>query len=601
VCEPGSESATLLSSLLSSTKKAKMVLRLRGPLADDPTVRVLHSLLLGLLIWTILEISAVPFLVRKLVGPLFLIAQALVCIISLVLVRRGRARISSLTYLTGSWVLNTITLALSGGLHSPLVALGITLPISAAWLLGYRAMLWATAGYFGSCLLMALLEIAGLGPWSYFPLPPVMALAQLVKAAVIGVVPVAQTLKILTERLTQSQSDQEMLRESEARFRNMADTAPVMIWVSDANKLCTFFNKPWLDFAGRTIGQEWGNGWVNGVHPDDLDRCFATYSRAFDARQNFQMEYRLRRADGEYRSVLDNGVPRFGPGGSFAGYIGSAIDVTDLKRAQEEILARQKLESLSLLTRGIAHDFNNLLSTIMAQAELADMNLGEGSSPGEEIRQIKTVATRASEIVRELMVYSGQERGHLQGVNLSGLIEEMLELLKSSISKRASLQMDLCRDLPAVWCNTTQIRQMVMNLVINAAQALGDKEGVIQVRTLRVAKAGDVTPGDNVDSQGDSVRLEISDTGCGMTDEEKAKIFDPFFTTKSEGHGLGLAVVHGIVRSHGGAINVISTLGKGTTFTVLLPCPAGLAEIASPATFEHGAAPVQIGMAKVVS
>jgi signal transduction histidine kinase len=122
-----------------------------------------------------------------------------------------------------------------------------------------------------------------------------------------------------------------------------------------------------------------------------------------------------------------------------------------------------------------------------------------------------------------------------------------------------------------------------MNLVINASQAIGDNEGVIQVRTSRAAKAGDVTPGDNVDSQRYSVRLEVSDTGCGMTDEEKARIFDPFFTTKSEGHGLGLAVVHGIVRSHGGAINVISTLGKGTTFSVLLPCPAGLAEIASPA------------------
>jgi PAS domain S-box-containing protein len=416
-----------------------------------------------------------------------------------------------------------------------------------------------------------------------------MALAQIVEAAVIGVVPLAQTLKILRERLAQSQSDQAMLRESEARFRNMADTAPVMIWVSDANKLCTFFNKPWLDFTGRTTEEERGNGWVKSVHPDDLDRCFDTYSCAFDARQNFQMEYRLRRADGEYRSVLDRGAPRFGPGGIFAGYIGSAIDVTDLKRAQEEMVARQKLEGLSLLTRGIAHDFNNLLGTIMAEAELADMNLIEGSSPGEEVRQIKRVATRASEIVRELMVYSGQERGHLEAVDLSELIEEMLELLKSSISKRASLQMDLCRHLPAVWCNTTQIRQIVMNLVINASQAIGDKEGVIQVRTSRAAKAEDLTPVDNVDSQRGSVRLEVSDTGCGMRDEEKAKIFDPFFTTKSEGHGLGLAVVHGIVRSHGGAINVISTLGKGTTFTVLLPYPAGLAEIASPAAFEHGA------------
>lgn len=120
-----------------------------------------------------------------------------------------------------------------------------------------------------------------------------------------------------------------------------------------------------------------------------------------------------------------------------------------------------------------------------------------------------------------------------------------------------------------------------MNLVINASQAIGDNEGVIQVRTSRAAKFRDITPGNNVDSQRASVRLEVSDTGCGMTDEEQARIFDPFFTTKSEGHGLGLAIVHGIVRSHGGAINVVSALGKVTTFSVLLPCAARLDQIAS--------------------
>lgn len=365
----------------------------------------------------------------------------------------------------------------------------------------------------------------------------------------------------------------ERLRESEKRFRKMADTAPVMIWVAGVDKRCTFFNKRWLDFTGRSLKQELGNGWAEGLHLDDVDRCVTTYSSAFESCQRYEIEYRLRRADGEYRSVLSNGVPNFLPSGVFAGYIGSAIDITDLKRLQEETLARQKLESLAVLTRGIAHDFNNLLGSIIAEAELAEIGLTDGFSPHEEIRQVKTLAIRASEIVRELMIYSGQEKGDLEAVKLSEFVEEMLDLLRASISKHVTLRLDLCRDLPPVRGNATKIRQMLMNLIINASQAIGEKDGVICVRTSRVIEEA---------ISHERVRLEISDTGCGMSKEEKARIFDPFFTTRPGGHGLGLAVVHGIIQSHGGSIHVESTLGSGTTFHVLLPCTEARAELTAP-------------------
>jgi PAS domain S-box-containing protein len=140
---------------------------------------------------------------------------------------------------------------------------------------------------------------------------------------------------VIVEDITQKIQAQEKLRESEERFRNMADTAPVMIWVSEPDKHCTFFNKVWLEFTGRTMEQELGNGWAQDVHPDDLDYCLTVYSNSFDARQSFQMEYRLRRADGEYRWLLDNGVPRFAPGGVFEGYIGSGIDITERKHGEE--------------------------------------------------------------------------------------------------------------------------------------------------------------------------------------------------------------------------------------------------------------------------
>ena len=137
--------------------------------------------------------------------------------------------------------------------------------------------------------------------------------------------------------ITERKQAEAALRESEELFRNLADTAPVMMWITGPDKLCTFFNKTWLSFTGRTMEQELGHGWAEGIHPDDAERCFAGYCAAFDARRDFHIEYRLRRADGEYRWVLCSGVPRFAPDGVFAGYIGSDIDITDLKRAQERL------------------------------------------------------------------------------------------------------------------------------------------------------------------------------------------------------------------------------------------------------------------------
>jgi two-component system, cell cycle sensor histidine kinase and response regulator CckA len=372
----------------------------------------------------------------------------------------------------------------------------------------------------------------------------------------------------------------ERLQESEGLFRNMADTAPVMIWVAGPDKLCTYFNKFCLDFTGNSMAQKTGDGWIANIHPDDRDVFLATYASSFDACQEFHATFRLRRADGEYRSVLTTGTPRFMPGSVFAGYIGSCVDITEMRRTQNQAFTRQKLESLGVLANGVAHDFNNLLGGILAEAEIATTELREGESPLEGMERIMVAAKRGAEIVRELMIYSGQDKGDpIELVDVSRLVEEMLELLKVSISKHAVLKTDLDRNLPPVPGRASQIRRIVMNLIINASEAIGETDGIIRVATSHATlpRAPGVS-GPRL-PPGEYLMLEVSDTGKGMTEEAKAKIFDPFFSTKFDGRGLGLAVVQGIVRDHGGAINLVSGPGPGTRFEIALPCAGEIASV----------------------
>jgi nitrogen-specific signal transduction histidine kinase/CheY-like chemotaxis protein len=295
---------------------------------------------------------------------------------------------------------------------------------------------------------------------------------------------------------------------------------------------------------------------------------------------------------------------------------GSCQDITDFRHAQQEGFARQNLENLGTLASGIAHDFNNLLGGVLAQADLALAELADGSSPEQELKRIREVAIRSSEIVRQLMIYAGKESEVFGPVDVSRIVEEMLELLKVSVSKHAALETDLAADLPAVRASASQIRQIVMNLITNSSEAIGETDGVIRVTTERVTVVRDrsgATP--QRVAEGDYVELEVSDTGRGMSLETQARVFDPFFTTKSAGHGLGLSVVQGIVRVLGGAIQLESEPGRGTTFRILLPsvgqlAPARLPVSSSPASEElkqagmvlvvEDEAPLRLAIAKIL-
>ena len=259
-------------------------------------------------------------------------------------------------------------------------------------------------------------------------------------------------------------------------------------------------------------------------------------------------------------------------------------EAADRQALERKLQEAQKLESLGVLAGGIAHDFNNLLSGVLGNASLARMDLPAESPVQPFLDQIEHAAKRAADLCRQMLAYSGKGRFVVQRLDLNALIEETTRLIQVSISKRAVLKFSLAEALPAVLGDATQLRQVVMNLVINASEAVGDKSGFISIttgltRADRGYLAGTLSAPDLPD--GDYIYLEIADNGGGMPPEIQARIFDPFFTTKFTGRGLGLAAVLGIIRGHKGALKVFSEHGWGTTFKILLPCAEGPAEVAA--------------------
>jgi len=354
--------------------------------------------------------------------------------------------------------------------------------------------------------------------------------------------------------ITERKRAEAELRESEARFRLVADSAPVMIWMSGTDKLCTYFNKPWLDFTGRSIDRELGNGWAEGVHPEDLQKCLDTYIQSFDRREAFKMEYRIRRHDGEFRWILDIGAPRFNPDGSFAGYIGSCIDVTEQRGAEEQL--RQAQEDLAHVTRvmmmgelaaAIAHEVNQPLAAIVLNANFCLKQFASATPNFDKLREatseIVNDGTRASAVIsgiRALLRKSAPER---VTVDINQIIQEVTILLRGELTRnRVFLRTDLAADLPRLSGDRVQLQQVMINLVMNGIEAM--RSLVHRPRELLIKSA----------RNHNEVLIQVQDSGEGLDPQQAEHIFQPFFTTKPEGIGMGLSISRSIVESHGGRL-----------------------------------------------
>lgn len=536
--------------------------------------------------------------------------------------------------------------------------------------------------------------IQGFGPFIRETLNENLMLLQ----GFIAVISITTSL-VLAASLTERKRTEDSLRESEEQFRIMADTAPVMIWISNPDKLCNYFNKSWLEFTGRTLEQEMGNGWIEDLHPDDRQHYLDTYVTAFEARKDFRIEHRLRRVNGEYGWILNTGIPRFSSDGSFIGYIGSGVDITDRKQMEEQLhllaaaihsvgegilitdaqlelpgprivfanegLSRmsgytpeeligktprifqgpktdravrirlkrelsegkpfkgeainyrkdgseyqvdwhispiwnssgqitnyvsiqrditqlksleeqfrqsQKMEAIGRLAGGIAHDFNNLLTVILIYSELLLKSLGDDNSLRKDVEEIKRAGEQATSLTRQLLVFSRRQTFQPKILSLNGIVADLEKMLRRLIGEDIDLIVTLSPDLEYIKADPGQMDQVIINLVINARDAM-PQGGRLIIETVNI-DLDEAYVNQHVNVQpGPYVMLAISDTGTGMDAETLSHIFEPFFTTKkeSEGTGLGLATVYGIVKQSGGHIWVYSELGQGTTFKIYLP------------------------------
>jgi len=382
--------------------------------------------------------------------------------------------------------------------------------------------------------------------------------------------------------VTERKQAEETLRASEERLKRAERIAHIGHWDWDIKTNRVFWSEETFRIVGRP--QDYIPSYEESfeiVSPQNTVRVEQWVRDCLAEKRGNSIEVQIARTNGDLRTLTLTSEVLLDENGMPARMVGTCQDVTDSRRAQNEAFARQKLETMGTLANGIAHDFNNLLGGMLAQADLALVELAAGSHPEEELQRIRDVAIHGAEIVRQLMVYAGKESEDLDLIDVSRIIKEMVDLLKVSVSRHATLETDLDMDLPAVRANAAQLRQIVMNLVTNASEAIGDRDGVIRVTTGHVVidRVAAISKGV---TEGDYVQLEVSDTGGGIPLETQASVFDPFFTTKSAGRGLGLAVVQGIVRKLGGVIHLASEPGKGTLFQILLPSEARVGATAGP-------------------
>ncbi len=398
---------------------------------------------------------------------------------------------------------------------------------------------------------------------------------------------------------------QKSLEVTEARFRTLADSAPVLMWVTRTDGLREFANRAYVDFLGEPYDSAIKFDWRKVLHPDDVVRILEEQVAGEASRQLFVLEARYRRHDGEYRWVRSISQPRQGPDGGFAGFIGVGYDTTDAKRAEEDLkrindllserveaalaerdvaaaaLQRaQKLEAVGQLTGGVAHDFNNLLTVIIGALDLMQRHPKDEARRERMIEAALGAARRGERLTQQLLAFARRQALKPEPVHVDALLKDTEALLGRAVGEAVSLIIAPAAPAAVVSIDPGQFESAILNLAVNARDAT-PPGGLIRIETAPVTvAAGEVAELE----AGDYLRVSVHDTGAGMDEATIGRAFEPFFTTKPPGRGtgLGLSQVYGFARQSGGMATVDSAPGKGSSVCLYLPRVAGDASAAAP-------------------
>lgn len=372
------------------------------------------------------------------------------------------------------------------------------------------------------------------------------------------------------------------LSEQRELFELASTAVGIGIWDMDLTERTLVLDPNAREILGVEDDGNVFEAWCDAIHPADRDDVRETVGAHLRGETDaFLVEHRIVRKDGTTRWVLVQGHATRDEQGKATRTISAGLDITPQKQLDQErqrleskVQQAQRLESLGVLAGGLAHDFNNLLMGVLGNAGLARRAVQAGSLVDQKIAEIETAAQRAAELTNQMLAYSGRARFTADSFDLNSLVEEMARLLRTVVSKKAALSLQLGSEPLPIEADAGQVRQVVMNLITNASDALADQPGAVTMasgmRHFDRHFLSDVVPDEDL-IEGTYAYLEVADTGVGMDDDTRSRIFDPFFTTKFTGRGLGLAAVLGIMRSHGGGIRVQSAPGEGTRATVIFP------------------------------
>ncbi|MBL0124365.1 MAG: PAS domain S-box protein [Betaproteobacteria bacterium] len=376
------------------------------------------------------------------------------------------------------------------------------------------------------------------------------------------------------------------LADKERHFTALIATTPVGVFETDRDGLCVFVNRRWSELTGLSLEDALGDSWTNALHAEDRERVHAEWMASTAESRPFTLEYRFQRPDGGVSWVLGQSCSLNSETGELIGHLGTITDITGRKQAEaarasleSQLRESQKMQAIGTLAGGIAHDFNNILATILGNVELAREDVSTNPLALQSLDEIHKASARARDLVQQILSFGRRQPTERKRILLCPVIQESVRLLRATLPARIGLEAHCEPDEPAVLADATQIQQILINMVTNAMQAMRTESGHIRILLdsllpdVAWIEAHHALRAFHAKHPGRIVRLTVRDDGPGMDATTLARIFEPFFTTKpvDEGTGLGLSVVHGIVQTHDGAIEVDSQLGNGSTFTIYLP------------------------------